>query len=91
MRDHIHHSHPARLYLFVESTLIDLASSLEPMIGSTPSDLCEGSEFDNWPVLTHGHADDICLQPNCVPRTAAKLVEIIIYLCMMSLFLRRVV
>jgi hypothetical protein len=83
VRGHIHHSHPATLYLFVESTLIVLARSLEPMIGSTPSDLqltngdsirmlpmigsadlffknlCESSEFDNWPVLTHGHADDI--------------------------------
>jgi hypothetical protein len=87
VRGHIHHSHPATLYLFVESTLIILARSLEPMIGptrATPSDLqltsgdsirmlpmigsadlfvknlCEGSEFDNWPVLTHGDADDIC-------------------------------
>jgi hypothetical protein len=39
VRGHIHQSHPTTLYRFLESTLIVLARSLEPMIGPTPSDL----------------------------------------------------
>jgi hypothetical protein len=49
----IHHSHPATLYLFVESTLILLVCSLEPMIGPTRATLSDlqltSRDLHRWP------------------------------------------
>jgi hypothetical protein len=57
VRGHIHHSHAATHYLFVESTLIVLARSLEPMVGPTPSDLqlTNGDSIRMLPMI--GSAD----------------------------------
>ena len=63
VRGHIHHYHPATLYLFVESTLIVLARSLEPMVGRAPSDLQLTNRDCIRMLPMIGFADLFCQKP----------------------------